>query len=415
MTSRLREESGLALVQTLLLVLLMLALGIALVIQVHGQQTQSRQERTRESSFNLAEAALNGQVAQLARAWAGSAASALPSSCDPTSSSSTCPRAAMIANGYSGGDYGSSCATAPSTPAWRTVVRDNASGERYWTTAVASRAAYDANADGSVWVRSTATVQCNLVSLVGLATHNIVPIDFPNNVVSANWFSTGNQGRKVIVDTLGSYAQPPSVRPGPASKPAKLGVRCAGLTTAQCLNYDPSKGQVQPDTATVDAGASTSAVSSNQLQSLERQATNAGTFYAAGTCPNGSTNLSSVNGAPVVIKGGCNVTLSGGSINSASNPGVLIIENGTLSLGGNATFYGMVYMVNQQGSTGAVVSITGTASIQGIVAVDGAGGVSAGSSKTNLIYDPRAASLLRGDSGATLDKSSFRVLPQNTP
>ena len=111
----------------------------------------------------------------------------------------------------------------------------------------------------------------------------------------------------------------------------------------------------------------------------------------------------------------CAVSMSGGSVNSAVNPGVLVIENGTLSLGGNANFYGLVYMVNQQGSSGAVVSISGNASIQGIVAVDGNGGVLAGSSKTNLIYDSRAASLLRGDSGATLEKSSFRVLPQNTP
>jgi Tfp pilus assembly protein PilX len=410
MTSRLREESGLALIQTLMLSLLMVALGIALVMQVSGQQRESFQERTRESSFNLAEAALNAQIAQLARAWP-TIASAAASSCDATTTSnSTCPTAATIANGYSGGDYGSSAANA-----WRTSLRDNATGERYWTTAVTSRAAYDANNDGSVWVRSTTRVQGNLVSIVGLATRNVTPIDFPNNVVSANWFATNNQGRKVIVDTLGSYAQPPSVRPGPAAKPARLGVRCANLTRAQCLNYPADKGQVQPDTAAVDTGAATSAVSASQLQALERQAASAGTLYT--TCPSGNSSLSSVNGAPVVIKTAtpCSVSINGGSVNTAANPGVIVVENGTLSLGGNATFYGLVYMVNQQNSSGAVVTISGNASIQGIVAVDGNGGVLAGSSKTNLIYDSRAATLLRGDSGATLDKSSFRVLPQNTP
>jgi Tfp pilus assembly protein PilX len=409
MSSRLREESGIALIQTLLLTLLMLALGIALVIQVQGQQTQSRQERTRESSFNLAEASLNAQVAQLARSWPATA-SAAATSCDATTTSSACPSAATIANGYSGGDYGSTAANA-----WRTSVRDNAPGERYWTTAVNSRAAYDANGDGSVWVRSTSTVQGNLVSLVGLASHSVVPLDFPNNVVTANWFSTGNQGRKVIVDTLGSYAQPPSVRPGPAGKPAKLGVRCRNMTRAQCLNYPAGKGQVQPDTATVDTGAATSAVSASQVQSLERQAANAGTLFT--TCPSGAS-LSSVGGAPVVVKTAtpCAVNIGGNTVvNSPTNPGVLVIENGTLSLGGNANFYGLIYMMNQQGSNQAVVSIGDNASIQGIVAVDGDGGITAGSSKTNLIYDPRAASLLRGDSGATLDKSSFRVLPQNTP
>jgi Tfp pilus assembly protein PilX len=407
MTSRLREESGLALIQTMLLTLLMLALGVALVMQVSGQQRESFQERTRESSFNLAEAALNAQTAQLARSWPATA-SETATSCDASTTSSACPSAATIANGYSGGDYGSTAANA-----WRTSVRDNAPGERYWTTAVTSRAAYDANGDGSVWVRSTGTVQGNLVSIVGLATRSVTPIDFPNNVVSANWFATNNQGRKVIVDTLGSYAQPPSVRPGPAAKPAKLGVRCRNMTRAQCLNYPADKGQVQPDTATVETGASTAAVSSSQLQALERQAANAGTLFT--TCP--PPSLNSVGGAPVVIKTAapCAISINGGQVNGPANPGVLVIENGTLSLGGNANFYGLVYMVNQQGSTGAVVSLGGNASIQGIVAVDGDGGVLAGSSKTNLIYDPRAASLLRGDSGATLEKSSFRVLPQNTP
>jgi Tfp pilus assembly protein PilX len=402
-----REETGLALVQTLMLTLLMVALGIALIMQVQGQQRQSFQERTRESSFNLAEAALNGQVAQLARVWPLISSAAI-SSCDSTSTSTACPTATTLANAYNGGDYGSSLANA-----WRTSIRDNAAGERYWTTAVTSRAAYDANGDGSVWVRSTTTVQGNLVSIVGLATRQLTPIDFPNNVVTANWFSSVNQGRKVIVDTLGSYAQPPSVRPGPAAKPAKLGVRCANLTRSQCLNYDPSKGQVQPDTSTVDTGASPTAMNPSQLQAVERQAAAAGTLYT--TCPPGS--LTSVSGAPVVVKTAspCSVSLSGGSANSGASPGVLVIENGTLSLGGNATFYGLVYMVNQQASSGAVVTISGNASIQGIVAIDGNGGITAGSSKTNLVYDSRAASLMRGDAGATLDKSSFRVLPQNTP
>ena len=144
MTSRLRDESGIALIQTLLLSLLMVSLGVVLVMQVSGQQRQSFQERTRESSFNLTEAALNAQVAQLARSWPATAAAAA-TTCDATTGgSSSCPNAAAIANGYSGGDYGSTAANAG-----RTSVRDNAPGERYWTTAVTSRAAYDANGDGS--------------------------------------------------------------------------------------------------------------------------------------------------------------------------------------------------------------------------------------------------------------------------
>jgi hypothetical protein len=72
-------------------------------------------------------------------------------------------------------------------------------------------------------------------------------------------------------------------------------------------------------------------------------------------------------------------------------------------------------MVNKQASGGAVVTISGNAAVQGIVSVDGNGGVVAGSSKTNLVYDSRAATLLRGESGAVPNKNSFRVLPPSTP
>jgi hypothetical protein len=72
-------------------------------------------------------------------------------------------------------------------------------------------------------------------------------------------------------------------------------------------------------------------------------------------------------------------------------------------------------MLNRQSTGGAVVTIGGNASVQGLISVDGNGGVVAGSSKTNVIYDSRAASLLRGEAGAVLNKNSFRVLPPSTP
>src|SRR5205085_1561503 len=97
--------------------------------------------------------------------------------------------------------------------------------------------------------------------------------------------------------------------------------------------------------------------------------------------------------SPISVSGSTNV-------NSATNPGVLIVENGTLVLGGNVTFYGLIYMVNKQLFTGTVLTIQGNATVQGAVNVDGNGGVTAGSSKTNLIYDQRATRLLKGTTGA---------------
>jgi hypothetical protein len=170
---------------------------------------------------------------------------------------------------------------------------------------------------------------------------------------------------------------------------------------------------VQPPAVTTGATIPSSALTASQILSLERQASSAGTLY---TCPSSATNLSSVNGAPVVITGPCNLSIGSNTVvNSSTTPGVLVIENGTLTLGGNATFYGLVYMLNRQNTGGAAVTISGNASVQGLISVDGNGGVVAGSSKTNVVYDSRATSLLRGESGAVLNKNSFRVLPPSTP
>jgi hypothetical protein len=188
------------------------------------------------------------------------------------------------------------------------------------------------------------------------------------------------------------------------------------MTDVQCLGYQSGKGQIQPPAVRVDRTASPSALGTSQLQSLERQAAAAGTYWpnGTGTCPTTTAQLSSVGGAPVVVKGPCNITISGGTINSSASPGVLVIENGSLTLTGNTTFYGLIYMVNQQGSWVSVLSIQGNAAVQGALAVDGLAGVTLGSSKTNLIYDPRAANLLSGDSGAAINKNTFRVLPKGT-
>lgn len=415
-TRRVGDEAGIALITVLMLLFFMLAIGLAVAARTDSQTSQSADERTKESSFNLAEAALNGAALQLSRQWPTS--SAAPSSCTAASVSTSCPEASAIGGGYTSSDYARSCATSSSTPLWQTSVRDNVPGEQSWSTAVTARGAYDGAAgaaDSLVWLRSTATVQCDRVSVVSLVSRATISIDFPAGTLNANWFQTANQGRKVIIDTLGSYAQPASVRPGPAAQPSPIVVRCAGLTVAQCAKYDATKGQVQPPAVTTGSTASPSALNASQLQALERQANSAGTLYT-GTCPTTAAQLTSVSAAPVVVQGPCDISIGGGSIvNSPTTPGVLVIENGTFTLGGTANFYGLLYAVNRQASTGSVVNIQGNAALQGTITVDGAGGITAGSSKTNLIFDPRAPTLLRGDSGAVLTKNTFRVLSPSTP
>lgn len=406
-------------IAAIMVLLITLGLGIALAASVDTQVHAAKYERNRESSFNLAEAALNAQSLQLGRNWPKTSSTAPPSgTCGPTATSAYCPATAAVGGGYTATDYNSTCPGQASTPAWKTTVHDNATGEQYWTSAVDARSTYDANNDGTVWVRSTGFVQCRLQSLVAQVRNDpLPPITVPGNVITANWFATSNQGRKVIVDTLGAYAQPPSSRPGPASQASNLVVRCAGLTTAACLKYPVDKGQVQPPTAKTDATIATNALSQSQLDTLKTRAQQEGTFHTgAADCPNTAAGLSSVNGAPVYIEGPCNISLTGnGQINTATAPGALILINGTFSIGGNVDFYGFLYARNAQNSSGSVINVQGNGSLQGIVTVDGNGGVTAGSSKTNIIYDPRGTTIAAGSGGATVAKTTWRQLPANTP
>src|SRR5437016_11242586 len=107
MSKRSRDESGFALIQVMFLMFFMLALAIAVWLEVGAQQNQSRAERTRESSFNLAEAALNAQALQLGRSWPNGPSA--PTSCIPSSTSSMCPQGSAVSDGYTGVDFASGC------------------------------------------------------------------------------------------------------------------------------------------------------------------------------------------------------------------------------------------------------------------------------------------------------------------
>ncbi|MEA2374322.1 MAG: hypothetical protein QOD53_785, partial [Thermoleophilaceae bacterium] len=131
MTDRVRDDSGFALVTVIMLLFAMSAVGIALLARSDSQQSLSAHERTKQSCFNLAAAALNAEALQLSRAWPKD--SSAPTSCDPTSTSTMCPQPSAVAGGYTSKDFASSCATSPTTPVWQTTVRDNAAGEQYWT------------------------------------------------------------------------------------------------------------------------------------------------------------------------------------------------------------------------------------------------------------------------------------------
>src|SRR5207244_12355346 len=131
---------------------------------------------------------------------------------------------------------------------------------------------------------------------------------------------------------------------------------------------------------------------------LKSQAKSNGTYFKAGECPTGS--LAVLSGAPTYVEGSCSLSFNGGTGNSSGSPGFLVVVNGTLELGGNATFYGIIYGVNAQNVSGTppasnVLVIKGNAEIQGAVDDDGRGTVALGNCHTILVYDPRGRNHLR--------------------
>src|SRR6185503_12719840 len=104
MRARLRDESGMALATTIMLLLIIMGLGLAITASADNQQSAARIERSRESSFTEAEAVLNAQTYQLARSWPTAAAPATspcrPSTAGAGTAATTCPDPASLAGTF---------------------------------------------------------------------------------------------------------------------------------------------------------------------------------------------------------------------------------------------------------------------------------------------------------------------------
>jgi Tfp pilus assembly protein PilX len=415
--TRAGDEQGFALVAAIVLLTVIMGLGLGLLLFTDNQQKASAREQASESAFNVAEAGLNAQVGQLSRAWPAKETEALPDNvnkvvrCTAATSTATngCPDTGSLSAGYpniSPVPCAAGAATekwgSPLTNQWTTYGRDNGTaGSTVFNSAtVQSQPGWDANGDGKLWVRSAGVVQCRVVSVITMVSRQLIALNFPHGVATGNWFAVTNNGNKVIVNTAGEP---------PVSQAGEISMRCEGLGATPCETWDKSKKQISPDTTKAPPTPSP-LMSAEQLASMKAQAQALGTFHsgANGTCP---TSLSQMSGLPAYIEGCGALKMTGGVGNSSATPGFMILADGTLELKGNAEFFGVVYARNPTNSTGAIVSLGGTSAIVGAIDVDGNGGMELGSSKANLIYDPRAIDEVKSYAGATPTRNTFRLLP----
>ncbi len=401
MTRSVSREDGNALVTAILVSFMVFTLALSTLQIVDNQQRESRAQRERESTFQLSEGVLNAQIYRLSGSWPGTAGAAFPAECIQGSTTvDKCPTPASLDATYTSVDYAAGML-------WTTHVRDNSGAAgSYWSdaalTSTATEPAYtwDQNLDNLVWVRSEGVVHGRRRALVALVKADTVPLNLPKATLVADHFEVTNSGNKTIIDTNGTENQ---YTTGP------IMVRCgaAGSETEEsCADFESSKGQVDPPL--IDLTTKPAGISADKLDLLRARAEAEGNYHAG--CP---TSLAGdLPGEVVYIEDagvGCKFNANA-VYNSATQPGVVVVNRGTIEANGNAAFYGLIYHANLDDVSDTVIVLGGGITVYGSVQVAGRGGVYAGSNKVNLVFDPNYIEQIRAFGTAGIVQNSFREI-----
>lgn len=400
-----RDERGSALVIAMIAMGMMLMLGLATLALTDQQTRQSGVERFRESSFNLAEGALQQQSYLLGgRGWPKLASDALPVSCtlgsDPSDPlNRRCPTPTSLVTAAGGGAYDE--IDYKSGVVWTTKVRDNSAvNNQIYTDAIDSDTVprYDANGDGFIWVKSTAKVGDRPRTIVALLKRDPIPIFLPKGVLVAGALEIGQGG------------QPGVITSDTTSKPT---LRCPGYGDP-CADYEPAKppnkpAQIVPDSVEYNASPGNRIPDSTLQQLLE-----SGTTYS--DCPS-EAQLSGVVVIDVPDTKVCSYQ-SNAIFNTSTVPGIVIMKRGTLEFKGTAQFYGMLVHLNLGLRDASVVPqpdacirISGTNNVYGGIVVEGkCGAYISGNARLN--YSPNNLNFsVTGVAG--LVQNTWRELPSS--
>src|SRR3989440_202616 len=387
LSRRLRAEEGWAMVVAIMVTALMVSMGLATAVVIDSQTQGSARERLDESDFNLAQGALVSEMSILTARWPGGSGAAFPTQCTSASVSTQCPDPSMLGASYNSADYASA-------PTWNVQVRDNntATPDFYSDSGTSTQAHWDSNGDGKIWVRATATVKQHTQAVVGLIQVDKQTEQLPHSTLIAGSLDISNNGNKPLIctklpdDLSGKDCTSSSSQVGPVQ------VRCATYTSS-CLNIrSPIDNSVQISPYNVQVGyPAAPSLSPEALNRLKARAQADGTYYS-GTCP---ASMQGPQAGMVVFVDSANCSFTANTTyNSLTQPGVFIINNGTLNLAGTSTFYGVIYAANPP-AAGTTVNLGGNTSVVGGINIDGNGTLVAGSSHVNLGVDDFAFSKVK--------------------
>jgi hypothetical protein len=445
-----KDERGWALLVAMVVMALLLGLGLATLALVDTQQSQSRQQRIRESSFNLAEGMLYSSSQILARRWPSLSTQAFPDQCTQSNYTGTnttfCtdPATVTAATGGTNPIFGGADFSTSGTVNWAVQVRDNGDSQgrvlsNYdQTTANGTQrkcsvtpsstqtcasaggtitgtcnatagtfCKWDFNGDNQIFVRAEAQVRGGSSAttfkrrLVALLKLELRQANFNSNVVQSAYLVSSNNGQnKTLVDAQGS-----------STTASTIVLTCNPNVVTNCPDpqmKSSNKNQINPPdqyatNQTVSPGLSQDDYDGLQVDHLYNNSTG---------CP-GTTDAAAWTGTVVFDFSSsstvCTFT-SNGQLNSPSAPGFIVINCGVVRFLGTVDFYGIIYGRNTCNSSGIVVDLSGGGIVHGGVTVDGAGGVSVGGAEPSIIFDPNSLGGGKVAGTAGLVQSTWREL-----
>jgi Tfp pilus assembly protein PilX len=418
----LRAEGGWVLITSMLVLSTMLVVALTSFTLVDRGQKHSHDQRQRESALNLAEGVLYSQGFALAKKWPGNAIAGtnMPVTCSEVAPAAAhveiCPKPSTLA-----GAQGSAATAAFVNPdslsnvTWTTRIRDNggpnlAGSYVSGAPADASQSGtnvrtdqpytcpgpckWDANGDRQLWVQARAVVQGKARNIVALLKREQFDEPFPRNGLTAGSLRTTNSGNKTIINATGS----------------QVVVRCT-TTTSECTDYNAAKIQILPQTIVRDP-TTPPAMTPHQIERFKAVAQSASpsTYYTS--CPASYTGTVVFIDVPATT----HCTDPGGGVvyNTAADPGIVIMPRGTLYF--QSIFHGLLYLANQQGSSGDVLHLADNSEVFGGAAIDGAGRFVSGQasgSKATITYVANPFNVLSSYGTAGLVQNTWRELPAN--
>ncbi len=415
---RLHNEDGWVLVTGIVLMAAMVTVALASLAVVDTGQKRTREQRERETALNLTEGVLYSQGFALAQRWPGNATAgaSMPNTCTQTAQAAPlqqfCPTPGTLAaaNGSPAtANFASVDVLANVT--WTTRIRDNGvpqSGAFVTSLADAAQTGtntrtglpyvcpgpckWDANGDRQLWVQASGIVRGRPRSIVALLKREQFAEAFARNGVVAGSFEVTNSGNKAIIDSTGS----------------QVVVRCTSTGPA-CTDYDAGKNQVLPATIVRDA-AYPPAMTPAQMARFKSAAQTASppTYYTS--CP------PTYEGPVVYIDVPASTICADSNnavYNSPTEPGIVIMPRGRLgALQG--TYWGLLYLANEQNSSGTVLELAANSEVHGGVAIDGPGRLVVGQAsgpRATIEFDDRPFNSLSTYGTTGLVQNTWRELP----